>query len=181
MRALARRVGGRPRVRAAAALLGVVLLGAGALGAALVQEETDRGAPSPRPGAAPSGDHVALRQKAVPRGGLYEVFPELSEVVEPDDPTLTGRRLAERGFEVEWLLIVRNPAAEEPREDPEIGDPPGQPVTLAHRVAAPPPGTRVLSILNPRGEPRFVKGSRRLSIEITPRDSTGVEGEHPEP
>lgn len=151
---------------------------AGALGVALARDGTDRRAPSPPAGAPPTADRVALREKAIPRGGLYEVFPELGGVVEPDDPALTARGLAERGFEVEWFLVERNPAAGDPREVPEVGDPPGPPATLARRVAAPPQGTRVLSILNERGELRFARGSRRLFIEVTPRDASGVEGDH---
>jgi hypothetical protein len=92
---------------------------------------------------------------------VEEALPQVAASVDRDDPAATARALERRGFDVRWQLIVDNPT----------GDEDGAPPTLGRDVAAPPPGTKILSVLGPDGDDKATPGTRRLLIEVAPADS----------
>jgi hypothetical protein len=103
---------------------------------------------------------------------LFETFPALCPAIVHDDPRATGRALRRLGFRVRWVLIEDAPPG---AESPTTGGP----------VAAPPPGTVVLSVLGPGGAWTDVpRDARELEVEVSPRGSeilAGHEGGRPCP
>jgi len=92
---------------------------------------------------------------------VEDALPEVSAVIDRNDPAATGRALEERGFRVRWVLVTDNPARALDGESP----------TRSRAVAAPPAGTRILGVDDDgRG---FVvdPDTRDLLIEIAPAGS----------
>lgn len=85
----------------------------------------------------------------------------LPAVVDRSDPVATGRALERRGFTVRWMLIEDNP------DRRRSGDSP----TVWRSVPAPPPGTRILSLLNAQDGDTATTSTRTLVIEIAPAGS----------
>jgi hypothetical protein len=82
---------------------------------------------------------------------LYEVFPDVEEAIDRDDPVATGQALERLGFRIRWSLI------EAPGVDRDID--------------APPDGTRVLSVLGPNGQWTDIDPSTdTLMVEVATPD-----------
>jgi hypothetical protein len=102
---------------------------------------------------------------------------QLGDLSDSDDPATTARALERRGYKVRWVLIEHNPDYRRRRLRPGDRFRPQDQPTVATPVAAPPPGTRVLSVLNEHGGAAPIPGSRSVTIEVTPRGSKGLDEE----
>jgi hypothetical protein len=90
-------------------------------------------------------------------GGSPTLEESLPAVVDRSDPVATGRALERRGFTVRWMLIEDNPDRDFP--------------TVWRSVPAPPPGTRILSLLNAQDGDTATTSTRSVVIEIAPAGS----------
>lgn len=94
---------------------------------------------------------------------VEDQLPQVAAAVDRSDPTGTGLALARQGFRVEWVLITDAPrGAEMP--------------TRFRKVAAPPAGTEILSVLNAQGGNEVNSRTRALQIEVAPVGSAILEG-----
>lgn len=101
-------------------------------------------------------------------------FPEtLAAVIVRDDPDATGRGLRGLGYRVIYHYVRANPQATAPPT--EVGDPlpaPSERATLVTRVARPPKGTVVLSVLNSSGGRRIKDPPSSILVEVArPEDA----------
>ena len=93
---------------------------------------------------------------------VEDQLPQVAAAVDRSDPTGTGLALAREGFRVEWMLNTDAPrGAETP--------------TRFRKVAAPPAGTEILSVLNARGGNEVSARTRVLQIEVAPVGSRILE------
>jgi len=92
---------------------------------------------------------------------VEDALPEVGAAIDRSDPAATGRALEQRGFRVHWVLITDNPDRARDGERP----------TRSRAVAAPPAGTRIISVLNERGGNAVEADTRDLQIEISPAGS----------
>lgn len=97
---------------------------------------------------------------------VEDSLPEVAAAIDRDDPPATERALRQRGFRVHWMLVTDNPERARDGETP----------TRARAVAAPPPGTRILSVLNAQGGNDVQPDTRDLQIEIAPAGSQILAG-----
>ncbi|HVF77134.1 MAG TPA: hypothetical protein VNA28_02455 [Solirubrobacteraceae bacterium] len=89
---------------------------------------------------------------------VEDQLPQVAAAVDYDDPAATGRALTREGFRVHWVLITDAAAdADSP--------------TRSRHVAAPPSGTKILSVLNQKGGNEVSPDTRDLQIEIAPAGS----------
>ncbi len=94
-------------------------------------------------------------------GGDETIEEALSTVRHRSDPVATGRALERHGFTVRWMLIEDNPDRGRSGESPTIGS----------KVAAPPPGTRILALLNAQSTDTATNSKRNILIEVAPAGS----------
>lgn len=87
---------------------------------------------------------------------IEEALPRAAAVIEPDDPAGTGRALHRLGIGVRWSLVEDNPGGTSPTQDRD--------------VAAPPPGTEILSV-TAYGAATITEDTRILHIEVAPTNS----------
>ena len=92
---------------------------------------------------------------------------DVRDRVGSDDPDATARYLSGLGYEIVWFEVQDNPNA--PSDKPEVGDPlppPSERATLVKRVASPPPGTIVISVMNKYGGGRLPEPPATLHLEV---------------
>ena len=89
---------------------------------------------------------------------VEDVLPQAAAAIDRDDPAATGRALEQRGFRVQWVLITDNPDRGRDGESP----------TRQASVAAPPAGTKILSVLGKGGTTDIDARTRDLQIEVSP-------------
>jgi len=92
---------------------------------------------------------------------IEEALPQVARAAALEDPAATGRELRRLGFTVRWQLITDNPERGRSGASP----------TLGRDVAAPPPETEILSVLNAEGGNTATAGTRSLLIEVAPAGS----------
>ena len=93
---------------------------------------------------------------------VEDQLPQVAAAVDRSDPVATELALARKGFRVEWMLITDAPrGAATP--------------TRFRKVAAPPAGTEILSVLNARGGNDVDAKTRVLQIEVAPVSSRILE------
>ncbi|HEV2775933.1 MAG TPA: hypothetical protein VGV90_10105 [Solirubrobacteraceae bacterium] len=92
---------------------------------------------------------------------VEDALPEVAAAIDLDDPAATGRALERLGFRVRWMLITDNPAYGRDGESP----------TRGRAIAAPPPNTEILSVLDQDGGLAVDPDTRDLQIEVAPAGS----------
>jgi hypothetical protein len=95
---------------------------------------------------------------------VEEALPQVGAAVDRSDPAKTARALERKGFRVQWVLVTDAP------------DRDAVPPTRSRKVAAPPAGTEIISVLNARGGLEVSSDTRALEIEVAPKGSAILEG-----
>jgi len=93
---------------------------------------------------------------------VTEALPQVGAAVDRSDPAGSGRALARQGFTVEWVLITDAPRG-------------SATPTRQRTVAAPPPDTEIIAVLNAKGGNEVSDATRRLQIEVAPKGSAILE------
>ena len=88
---------------------------------------------------------------------IEKTQPQVAAMIDFDDPAATDRALDRAGFDIQWSLVEDNPGGESP--------------TTAREVAAPPPGTEIISVLGSDGSSVVTDDTEALLIEVAPTES----------